>query len=192
MAYSLKLSFVYKSRPTSIPTPIPTSLIRGFTGQLRQRDVKLLTSETVISEAYGAIIKAVNNLCETRGITSNAIRYNLVQQAQRNSQTLQSLLERLNIDCSQMLKEVDSFYSNMSNDPRLIELRNKKGPNNPGVKDKKILAESCQLALSNDLYFLTGDTDFATFSDEIYQKFNVQILPIIELVGIQNQWGWLN
>ena len=152
--------------------------------------MNIITSETVISEVHGAIIKAVNNLCDSRNIRSNVTRLNLVNQAQKNSQTLYSLISIEIIDHTEILKQIDEFYNSLSSDTRLIELRNKKGLNTPGPKDKKILAECCQIALTDDAFFITGDADFSIFYEEIKEKFNIQILAIMDLVSVQREWGW--
>jgi len=172
---------------------IYNAMVTDFIGFLRNKKIRIVTSETTKKETEGQLINAVNRMLDKINVRRKwQVRGMLLAKFGKRCQQPWSRVEVLSLHGK--LEDVKKFYEELLKDlatktrlKKISKFKHRKWPI-PEDSDLKILSEAISLKTAeNELFFVTKDEDFCEFSKEIENKFDIVILPVQDLFRFKNK-----
>jgi hypothetical protein len=158
----------------------------SFIGHCKQEKIRYAITKTVDDEVATKLGTVINRYFDRARIKAPAVRYHVYAKCRRRFLNL--LKHRAKIgEVSSNFELIKKMYTNFAQNPKLrkklIPMKSKKRRKSllPSEIDMKILGEAHALAKDYRVIFVTDDSDYLNFKDEIEKKLKLEIIALLDL-----------
>ncbi len=164
--------------------------IRGFVNGCLVESIPIGHFTTEKSHSYQNITKAVNNLCKERNIPY----YEGLKLLQKGKINLDHLFSKLvefpeKYTDPELIAALLYFQAHQKDLSPYLEPGRVKDPI-PEDHDLRLLVCSHNLGYS-PVSLVSDDMHFVAYSNEISNNYNVQVLPVKDLLKLVTSWSWV-